>query len=562
MTKAQQSFVRLGQRATAASAKITKALSKPTNALLALGAAAITASKAFDLAFDASKFKQAEQGFANLAASYGVNSKLMIDSLRRVSAGTISTANIMESASTALLLGIPADKLTNLMEIARASARVTGQSVQAAFNDIAKGLGRQSKLILDNLGIVVSAGKANKAYAEEMNIVGRELTDLEKKQAFTNAALKSGNEIVERIAIQGKTAAEAMETFKAKTADVGIFAGKVLASAGFAIAGILNLVSVTFATLLTGASNTLGKFLGLFEKIPKIGKTFKSASDALLGFGKVQGEIAAGSLESFNNNIKLAASVWKNVEANKALTQAKREDEVVAPPEDKLAGLQLELDTELSIRSLFFQKRLDQENVLTSALQTNARIHAMAEKARANVVGVAYKGMEDAALRLLETGKLSLGAMGKVVAQQVKIELLGIAVRSAVQAVYQTALGLGTAILFPSISQLHFASAATFAKTAALAGGAAVVTQAAFGGSATRPAPGTVGGEPIITTPEGASATPSQAVSQRGIQSITVNIVNPLSEGNWDAIASDIVDTINRGGDEQNLELTIRTAEA
>ena len=169
---------------------------------------------------------------------------------------------------------------------------------------------------------------------------------------------------------------------------------------------------------------------------------------------------------------------------------------------NKNAVLEENLNQEYSIWEMFYGKRKIQEDAMSTTLMVNAEIHAMAEQARANIVGVAYRGMENAALQLLETGKLSLSGLGQLVAQQTKIQLLGIAIQSGVQAVYQYALGLGATAMFgpgPPAS-IYFASAATHVKTAALAGGGAVAIQGVFGGGATRQPAGGIGGDPIRTT--------------------------------------------------------------
>ena len=78
------------------------------------------------------------------------------------------------------------------MEISRASARAFGESVGFMFDSIVKGIGRQSKLILDNLGIIVSAEDAYRKYAASIGKSKDQLTEMEKKQAFLNATLEAG----------------------------------------------------------------------------------------------------------------------------------------------------------------------------------------------------------------------------------------------------------------------------------------------------------------------------------------------------------------------------------
>ena len=61
------------------------------------------------------------------------------------------------------------------------------------------GLGRQSKLMLDNLGIMIDTGKVNDEYAESIGKTASQLTDQEKKIAFTNAAMESAQELVDML---------------------------------------------------------------------------------------------------------------------------------------------------------------------------------------------------------------------------------------------------------------------------------------------------------------------------------------------------------------------------
>ena len=48
-----------------------------------------------------------------------------------------------------------------MLQIARGAAQATGQSMELMLQSIVTGIGRQSKLMLDNLGILTSAEEAN-----------------------------------------------------------------------------------------------------------------------------------------------------------------------------------------------------------------------------------------------------------------------------------------------------------------------------------------------------------------------------------------------------------------
>jgi len=159
------------------------------------------AQQVFEQAKIGEQLMKQEVAFKNLSAASGKMSQDLLNDLNKVSRGMVSNADLIKSAGTSMMLGIPADKLAELMKIAEATSRQTGQTVTEAFNDITLAVGRGSKMILDNLGIIVDVDKANQEYAKTLGKNSEALTDLEKKQAFMNATLKAGNEIVEKIGV-------------------------------------------------------------------------------------------------------------------------------------------------------------------------------------------------------------------------------------------------------------------------------------------------------------------------------------------------------------------------
>lgn len=137
--------------------------------------------------------------FSNLSDAAGTSSQKMLESLKAASQGMIAEADLMGAAGKALLMAIPADKISELMKIAAATSKMTGQSMTEAFNDITMGVARQSRMILDNLGIIVDVDKANQDYAKTLGKTADALTDVEKRQAFMNAVLKSGDDMIKRL---------------------------------------------------------------------------------------------------------------------------------------------------------------------------------------------------------------------------------------------------------------------------------------------------------------------------------------------------------------------------
>ena len=263
----------------------------------AIGAATATSIEGFQMARDAAQGLAQQQGFANLAASHGQAADRIVDDLRQVSARTISTAALVEKAGTAMLLGIPADKLSGLMEIARASSRITGQSISDSFSDIALAVGRGSAQILDNLGIIVNVERANEAYAEQLKKTASQLSETEKKQAFLNEVLRAGGDAVKRIGLESETQLEKIQQFEARLADLRETAGRGLLGAMQIVSGVFQGVaayalraSAGVFTFIEGMSRLLG--------MSEAAQEFRISAEAAYAAGLDLGEKASESITS------------------------------------------------------------------------------------------------------------------------------------------------------------------------------------------------------------------------------------------------------------------------
>jgi len=113
------------------------------------------------------------------------------------------------------MLGIDKNKLPELMEIAAARGKVMGRTVTEAFNDITIGIGRQSKLILDNLGIIVNAEDAYKRYATQLGKTSDQLTEVERKQAFVNEVISQSTGLTEAMRYATETHTEKLQRLSA-----------------------------------------------------------------------------------------------------------------------------------------------------------------------------------------------------------------------------------------------------------------------------------------------------------------------------------------------------------
>ncbi len=239
-TDSEKSFKQVEQAGTGAAGRIRQSWDNLKGAWVSVLAGIMAVREAWGMMNSAAKARQEKQSFANLAASYGASGKQIIASLREVSQGTVDTMTLIRNAGTAMMMGINPEDTVALMEIATATAKMTGQTTVKAFEDITLAVGRQSKMILDNLGIIIDTEKANEAYAQKMGIVGRALTDTEKKQAFMNATLKAGGVLMDKMGNQSDTAADKFQRFTATMENIKVAIGDLLIRGFYLLEGAFN----------------------------------------------------------------------------------------------------------------------------------------------------------------------------------------------------------------------------------------------------------------------------------------------------------------------------------
>ena len=157
----------------------------------------------------AGKFDNAATGFSKLANTVG-GSAVSINKLRDAVDGTINDVDLMTMANNALTLGVAdsTEKLAEMFDGAQRLGKVLGLDTTQAVNSLVTGMGRQSRLMLDNLGIIVDSEVAYRNFKKEMDIGTRALTEQEKKAAFNNETIKQLTASVKTLGKEELTMAE------------------------------------------------------------------------------------------------------------------------------------------------------------------------------------------------------------------------------------------------------------------------------------------------------------------------------------------------------------------
>lgn len=113
--------------------------------------------------------------------------------LREATSGLITDFELMTQMNRAVTLGSAetTEQFGELAETALTLGRALGVDAAFALESLSLGIGRQSRLILDNLGLIVGVEEANERYAESLGKTAEQLTDNEKREAFRTAAMES-----------------------------------------------------------------------------------------------------------------------------------------------------------------------------------------------------------------------------------------------------------------------------------------------------------------------------------------------------------------------------------
>lgn len=141
-----------------------------------------------------------------------------IGKMQGASRGMVSNFELMRQTNNALLLSVASssDQMAEMTVIARRLGGAMGIDTAQALESLVIGIGRQSRLWLDNLGIVVDAERAYKDLARSMGVTVEMLTEQQKKLAFTNETMLKARELVEGLGTDSESQADKIGQFRAE----------------------------------------------------------------------------------------------------------------------------------------------------------------------------------------------------------------------------------------------------------------------------------------------------------------------------------------------------------
>jgi len=226
----------------------------------ALAGAFIMALQAWNVAKIAAQFEQSRASFRGMVQGMGHDADVVFARIREASAGLVDDKRLTEAASRAIAMGIPVERLGELMLIARAKSRDMGIAATQAFDDITRGIGRASPMLLDNLGLVINLNEANEAMAKSLGKTVEQLTAKERRTAILNATIDAGQGSLARHNLAILTTYERMQRLEATVQNLQLIlgAGLIRAKSGsIALFQALGAVVLDFSARILHAGTAL-----------------------------------------------------------------------------------------------------------------------------------------------------------------------------------------------------------------------------------------------------------------------------------------------------------------
>jgi len=185
-----------------------------------------------DFSKQAAKVESMERAFNTLSGSAGKGA-VAVSKLKVATNNTMSEFDLFQQANNAMVLGITknSDEMAEMFDVAQRLGRALGRDTASSVESLITGIGRQSRLMLDNIGIIVKSDEAYKKYAEKIGTTADKLSDADKKTAFLEATMTSARAKVAQLGGEVVTSQDSFDAFSATISDLSVVLGSKLKGA-------------------------------------------------------------------------------------------------------------------------------------------------------------------------------------------------------------------------------------------------------------------------------------------------------------------------------------------
>lgn len=241
---AKESVGKIGKEGVAGFKGLQTSFSSVIKTVGLFAGAAYAASKALDLVFQGENVNKLNDQFERLSKNAGVSASAIKKGFLEAAEGEISATRAVQILNTAVSqLGVNANKIPQIMQIAKSASEITGDSAEEAFNKITNAIVTGRTMALKQMGIFIDAKKAVENYARSLGVAAGALTEADKRQAIMNAALTQGKEKFKGMTSEVDPATKGFERLKATMVDLVSTIGQVVAQAGGALSGFFEFIS-------------------------------------------------------------------------------------------------------------------------------------------------------------------------------------------------------------------------------------------------------------------------------------------------------------------------------
>jgi len=220
---------------------------------------------------EASKVESMSRAFNTLSGG-GVQASKALKQLEQATNNTMTQFDLFQQANNAMLLGVTdsSDEMAKMFDMAQRLGNALGRDTASSVESLITGIGRQSRLMLDNIGIIVKSKEAYESLANELDTTVDALTDVQKKQAFMTATIKSAEMMVKLLNPEVQNSQQIFGQLNKATNDLAIALGQALlpileTSAKFLIAFSNTFADVrklqTFGNGIQAVAVTLGVYI-------------------------------------------------------------------------------------------------------------------------------------------------------------------------------------------------------------------------------------------------------------------------------------------------------------
>ena len=207
-SNASANYNRKQKGVAGATSNSTKAFSKmsggitgglvPAYATLAANVFALSA--AFGLLSRNDAIGKLNEGLIFTGNAAGKNLTMVADKLKDITDNAISAEAAMRATAVGVSAGFSEGQLESLTKVAKGASLALGRDMGDAMDRLIRGAAKLEPEILDELGIMVRLDDATKKYADSVNKNVKELTQFERRMAFTNAVIADGTSKFQDIA--------------------------------------------------------------------------------------------------------------------------------------------------------------------------------------------------------------------------------------------------------------------------------------------------------------------------------------------------------------------------